>query len=373
LDGQPLTPRQLLLAAVSLACAWSAPAALRAQPSAAAVTRPATVTLVQDACASASYDSMEFAKLLQIELQALGITSLELQRSVTELDPTTSGVAVVHMRCDAAAGHITVELADLATGKQVLRDLLVTDLEPAARPRALSMAVALLIENSWLELATRKALMSGTFALPDSVRAALRRRLVHALELDRTERPRPAKKPATKPTHESHAALALFAVARAFPTRNTGLLGIEFAYVPALGTTRLLVNVEAMTGDQEISDQLGPVAKMHMYWLSAGLSVLWSSSTRPELSLGPFAHIGYGVATASNVRADQVQRDGGGPIAAFGIATLLRAAVSADLDLWAGFDLGYVPIGVVFLADQNRTAGMAEISMSARAGIGFGF
>jgi hypothetical protein len=315
---------------------------------------------------------MEFAKLLQIELQALGITGLELQASVTELDPNTSGVAVVHMRCDTGAGHITVELADLATGKQLLRDLLMTDLEPAARPRALSMAVALLIENSWLELTTRKGVMSETFALPDSVRVALRRRVLQALELDRTERPRPAAKPATAPPpRESRAALALFAVARAFPTRNTGLLGIDVAYLPRLGAVRLAITVEAMAGDQEISDPLGLVANMHMYWLSAGVSVLWSSSTRPELSVGPFAHVGYGVATASHVRPDTGQDDGGGPIAAFGIATLLRAPVSADLDLWAGFDLGYVPIGVVFLADQNRTAGMAEITLSARAGIGF--
>ena len=62
----------------------------------------------------------------------------------------------------------------------------------------------------------------------------------------------------------------------------------------------------------------------------------------------------------------------GGVLATFGMLALLRAAVARGVDIWAGFDVGYVPGGVLFLADLSRVAGMAEVTMSARVGVGFG-
>ena len=366
---------RLLIAALLSACSLAAPARSRAQPAAAsnaAPTRPTTVTLLQDDCGADSYDTGEFAKLLRIELQALGVTNLQLPSGPEQVSPSAAGVAVLHMRCGKPADHLSIELADLATGKQLQRELVVTDLELKARPRALSLAVALLIESSWLELATRKSLMSESFALPYAMRSALRRRLLHALETEPVESPAPPKAAKPSAVSEARAALAVLMAARSFPGRSTGLVGADLAYLPTLASTRVLLDLEALAGSQEISDGAGLIADMHMFWLAAGLGLLWTSTTRPELALGPFARVGYGLANVTDARFGYRGHSGGSVIAAFGISAILRAAISTDLDLWAGFDLGYVPGGVVFLFDRNRTAGMSDVTMAVRLGLGFG-
>jgi hypothetical protein len=373
LVGQPVRAFALLIAAALAACAVLTAAYARAQPSAATPTAqpgPATVTLVQDACAATKYDAQEFASLLQIELQALGIAQLQQASRTADLDVSSTGLAVVQVHCGASADHLDVALADLATGKQLQRELVVTDLEPAARPRALSIAIALLVESAWLELATRPSQMSENSELPLSIRMALRKRLLQALEAEPLEHA--ARAPKREPASEARAALAVFAAGRSFPARNTGLLGIDVAYLPKLARMRLVLDLEALAGNLEVSDSVGLIANMHLYWLTAGLSLLWTSSTRPELALGPFARIGYGVANASAARPGYQPNSGGGLIAALGISTQLRAPISPNLDLWAAFDLGYVPSGVVFLIDENRTAGMAEVTLGVRLGLGFG-
>jgi hypothetical protein len=70
-------------------------------------------------------------------------------------------------------------------------------------------------------------------------------------------------------------------------------------------------------------------------------------------------------------RSGYTGKSDGSFLTALGVAALLRAEISQGLDIWAGFDLGYVPSGVVFLADLSRTAGMAEVTAALHAGVGF--
>jgi hypothetical protein len=188
------------------------------------------------------------------------------------------------------------------------------------------------------------------------------------LELPATAAPPPTAAAQRPPTM----ALAAFGVARTFPSRNTGLVGADVMFMPMLGPLRVALDVETLIGRQEVSDAQGPIARATLFSLSGGLTLMWASATRPELSVGPFVRVGYGLARGESERQGTPSSDGS-VIAALGVAASLRAAVAAGLDVWAGADLGYVPVGVLFLVDRARLGGMAEVTLSLRAGVGRSF
>jgi hypothetical protein len=359
------------------ATAWLVSSALAAQAQSSAASIPNSVSLVQDACAAASYDLKEFAALLEIELRTLGVARVNRVADLSELQLPQAGLAILHMRCDPNDGHLIVELADLASHNQVQRELLLGDVESHARARALALAVALLVETSWSQLALAKSEPSFASPLPESIRAALRSRLRTRLQEPDRDRAADAERLpgwTKQPTPEAPKArteLALLGAARAFPARNTGLLGLDLVFVPILARTRIAFDLEGLWGSQEISDQAGEIANVHMFWFSGGLSALWASGSQPELSFGPYARLGYGLANVTAQRAGYITRSAGSFLTAVGVATWLRGKISPELSIWAGFDLGYVPNGVVFLADLSRTAGMAEVTIALHTGIGF--
>jgi hypothetical protein len=212
--------------------------------------------------------------------------------------------------------------------------------------------------------------------MPVNVRIRLRKRLRAWLGPEPAERPEqlPTRAPREpppppKPTRE----LVLLATARTFPGQNTGLLGADLLYLPELGSLRMAMSLEALFGGQELSDTSGTISDVSMFWLTGGLMLLWASATRPELSIGPFGSIGYGMASGRAQRADYRTSSDGNFVAVVGLAALLRAELSGSVDAWAGLDFGYVPSGVVFLADQARLAGMADVTLSARVGLSLGF
>lgn len=359
-----------------MAAAWLVGSALpaRAQPSAASI--PNSVSLVQDPCTSESYDRKEFAALLEIELRTLGVARVDRVAELSELQLAQAGLAILHMRCDPNDGHLIVELADLASHNQVQRELLVGDVESHARARALALAVALLVETSWSQLALAKAEPSVASPLPESIRTALRSRLRARLQQPDRDHEAGAERPgSTKHTTaaaaKARAELALLGAARAFPARNTGLLGLDLVFVPILARTRIVLDLEALLGSQEINDQAGTIANVLMYSFSAGLAALWAASSQPELSFGPYARVGYGLANVTRQRAGYTSHTDGSFLTAVGVSAWLRGEISPGFSIWAGFDLGYVPSGVVFLADLSRTAGMADVTIALHTGIGF--
>jgi len=236
-----------------------------------------------------------------------------------------------------------------------------------ARSRLLAMTAAGLIESSWTELAI--ATHSDTITLPPAITAALRRRLRAALRID-------APPPSTAPSHDGPTAARARAsrqaagVARAFPARQTGLAGIAVSYVfRAAARLQLWGDLEAQLGGHELNDELGRIGSMHLYWLTGGVGVAWASSTLPELSVGPFVRAGYALASAESLRESVVPHSVGGPVSVLGLRAELLAPLSS---FWAAFfalDGGYMPHGVVFLSDRDRTTGMAEVTLAMRVGI----
>lgn len=328
----------------------------------------ARITLVQESCVARSYDPDAFAGLLQIELESLHITLNQAESVELAVQP---GLGILHVTCDVPEAHLRVEFSDFVSGKRLQRELIVSDVEASARPRALALSVVLAMQSSWSELMLRGG--AATLSLPPAVEQRLRQRLSGWAQ------PEPAR-PAPQPTAaaaelpvERASALALAGAVRAFPARNTGLIGAELAFSRDLAPLRLAFTAEALFGSQELSDDAGKIADYSLTWLTGGVMLLWASATRPELSIGPFGRIGYAWARGTSHRDGYTVGHEGGLVSALGLAALLRAPISASVQLSFGVDFGYVPNGVVFLADLARTAGMAEVTLAARAGADVSF
>jgi len=326
------------------------------------------VTLVQEPCTERTYDRAAFAALLQIELQPLGVHVVQVDADAQR--DAQLGLALMHVRCGAEPSQLGLELADLASRKQVVRTLRVNDVEPSARPRALALSVALLIQSSWAEIALSARAQAQPQPLPEPVRRQLIARLRTAVQPVMPPVPPP---PRAAKARELPTSIALSGVLRAFPARNTGLLGGELSISHTLAPLRLGFGVEGLYGSLELSDQNGRIADIGMYWITAGAQVLWASATQPQLAIGPFVRAGYARAHGRSRREGVATIDMDGFVSAIGLCALLSARVGSAIEVWLGADLGYVPNGVVFLADLSRPAGMAEATLSTRAGASLAF
>jgi hypothetical protein len=362
-----LRPPRSALGGTAVSCrGWVGLAlSLLTAAAASAQDRPEAVTLVQEPCAG--YDQGDFERLLALELRAVGVTDLVSSADLGAVR-SRAGLALVHLACAPDAAGVHAEIADFVSGNQIRRELPIADVEPRARARALALAVAGLIETSWLALAARGPGGPDASSLPVEVHVALRKRLREAF-VD-TERP-PALERAPKST-QSSPALAVFALSRNFPSRGTAMIGAELAYLAPLASLRLVLSADFLGGSQELRDAEGTFASMLFYWISGGLGVMWATESMPELSIGPYLRAGYARATPTDLRAGFSGDDQGRFVACAGVAALLRANLGPNMSAVVGLDLGYTPSGVVFYAGQNQLAGMADITLGARVGLGLG-
>lgn len=343
-----------------------------ATPGAAKHAWPAQVTLVQLACESAAYDLRELPALLKVELSALGIDQLAVHTDDAQLGAGEPGLALLRVSCGDTPDSVTLLLADVASGKQVRRQMLVSDVQPAARARALAIAAAELLESSWTELLGSRAGASEGAGLPEAVAAKLRVRLRATLGAPAaTDRPTQAVPPSAAPrSGEARSALDLAGLARAFPGRGTGLVGAHVALLLALTHgLQLSLDAEALFGSQELTDAQGPVGTMHLSWYTAGLGLSWVSASVPALAVGPLVRAGYALASGTSSRAGKQAQSDGGFVTVFGLAASLRAPLGGGWSALLALDAGYLPTGVVFLADLARAAGMAGVTVAVRIGV----
>ena len=127
---------------------------------------------------------------------------------------------------------------------------------------------------------------------------------------------------ARRGSHVEHAAAVAACVARCVRSRAQGL---------SVGTVSL-------------SDELGTLAAVQLYWLAAGIGVSWASDAQPELPLGPYARFGYALAhSAVNAEGPYYRAQSGASfVAIVGAQAQLRAALDARTWALIGFDIGYV-------------------------------
>ncbi|HEX7478899.1 MAG TPA: hypothetical protein VF331_13920 [Polyangiales bacterium] len=359
--------------ALGQAAAAAGPSAGSAAPASVAKPQwPAQVTLVQLACDAPLYDARELPALLKVELSTLGIDHLVVRSDDAQLGASDPGLAFLRVSCGDAPDSVTLQIADAASGKEVRRQMLVSDVQPAARARALAIAAAELIESSWAELIGPRASPDQRAALPPAVTDKLRVRLRAALGPSPVAAgPSPGVPPSAAPrSPDDRSSLELAGLARAFPGRGTGLVGAYGGYALAPARSlRVSVDAETLLGTQDLTDAQGPIGTMHLYWYTAGLSLSWVSRSTPALAIGPLIRAGYALASGSSTRAGKHAQSDGGFVMVFGLSASLRAPLSRSWSALLAVDAGYLPNGVVFLADLARAAGMAEVTLATRIGL----
>jgi hypothetical protein len=266
---------------------------------------------------------------------------------------------------------------DLANGVQLERALNVAELGVESRPRALALSAATLLETSLA--APGAGSEDPARSLPPAVRAALQARTLVRLGAEAPAVAEPVPVPSIAESDEPVAAepasgtrFETSVALRAFPGRSTGLVGLQLGVAPALSRSlRLAINAEGLYGKSDLSDAEGKIGTIHLLWVTSGLGLLFVVPGTPALELGPAVMAGYGLAIVD------VQREGavGGDESGFVLSALMSATARWPLgggtDALLGLDIGYTPAGVVFLGDQARLSGMADVTLGLRIGAGW--
>lgn len=319
-------------------------------------------------CEQARYDADVLVRLLTVELGALGVDVEPLAKldEASTSGRVANAPALVTIECGAAPGALVIRLADMATRKELTRGTQIDDVPEEARPRALALAVVALVESSWSEAV---GMEGGAGAeLPPTVRARVEERLAHRLAASEEA---PSTPPPVYAATTSHGpSFDVSANLRVFPGRGTGLIGIRASALPLITPSlRLALDLEALWGTSELADSAGSIGSMDLYWLNAGTGLAWRVGGTPLLEVGPRVQLGYAYADAHVDRSGADAKNEGSLV----LSTLAAAALHAGPPdgPWAsiGFDLGYTPVGIVFLGDQARLSGMADTTFALRLGV----
>lgn len=337
---------------------------LAAQPTAAAQI-PSEVDLQLDVCDSVVYDAAEVAELVTVELSGLGVIALRRVPQV-EAEPRAPALALIRVGCGSVPSTLAVDVADLVSGNRLTRDVLLDDVESGARERALSIAVASVLESSWALLAARPPPQAAPGAAPmsEGVRTAVRRRLIMG--------PPPSAAELGLPDVSSAMSGVLTASlgARVFPSHVTSVAGVDLAIAPRLGRMfRWALDFEAMYGRQLVLYGVSPAGEVQIVWFSVGAALGVVTPTRPELQLGPTVRVAYARALTSSDSERFAARDGGGFMYMFGLTSTLRFVLGDAWALSLGSDVGYVPGGLTFRAADIGAISFADLSLVFRFGI----
>jgi hypothetical protein len=309
-----------------------------------------------------------------VELRALG---LALRRWPTgdAADRYTvwnASLALLTLRCGDAPDLVELELDDVVVHTTTLRTFALSDVPAEQRARTLALAIVGAIEHN-LGAALLGFESQARAWLPPETQQALHARLMKRLRAQRLTPPQPPPPPDVRPAPSAEPAphrVELTAIARAFPSYSTALLGVQAGAALALGPRWTIdADAEALLGQSELSDQQGTVGTMWLYWLSAGLGLSAHTRGNPALTLGPRLRAGFALADAKREREDASAEDDDSPLLAALLTATLGAPIGQDASLLLGLDAGYTIIGIVFVGDQARLSGMAGITLGLRLGV----
>ncbi len=366
--------------ALSIVACFLAPPLAAAQSIASnALVLPSSIRLQLTPCNSANYDADELAELLRAELLELGVERLDVDMAGAPADSATPrGLALIHLSCGSVRATLAVELADLVGGNRVSREVIVDAVPPSGRTRALSHAIAQLVESSWSLLATHpsdEAADGGATRMPSSVRSALRRRLSANLAENATRGAALSSIASTSASaplpgaREPVLALRVSLLARAFPSSGSGVTGFAIAAAPRLAPRlELAFDLDAMYGRQAV-DLGGPIGSLATLWLSAGTTLYFATATEPRFRIGPSLRAAYVHVLTSSDDERFLARDGGGWVAMFGASSLLEFELTPAWDLFFGADIAYVPGGLSFRTDAARSVRFSDLALAVRLGV----
>jgi len=327
------------------------------------------VDVYMPACTGGPFDEARLLSLLRVELGAIGVSDVRTKGQGRPSPPLPAdSIAAVELSVSACetASDVTIQVVDRATSKIVERTMAIGDVDFDERPRALAIAIAELLQASWAELELGGS-PSPALEVPPEIRAAVVQRLTPP------PLPAPVVAPAGAPRKSgatpkaSHLFLDAAALARAFPSRDTALLGGAVSVsLPVERSWAAHAAVDAGYGDSHVASGTVGITAVTA---SAGIAAVAGHAT--TLEVGPVIHAGYVWAHGSAGSATTLGRDYSHIVALAGVSATLRVPARGFSAL-AGFDVGGVLEQASFLADTTRVAGFGGVSLGLRLGAAFG-
>jgi hypothetical protein len=287
----------------------------------------AGVRVASPTCPIAPLPVPDFVEALRVELASRAPTS----RAVL--------VTLAIEPCDVETKTVHVEAVDEASGRATARDVGLADVAPAARPRALSLAVAELV---------RGADAAASFAPVRPARASAA-----------GSENKVARLPDGTPTPAAHGAFGVEALASLFPARATALWGgrLRLGLESPLGHSELFL--EAVTGARHFD-----AGDVTVRSFGAGLSFGSNRRTGPVVLQPAFvAALGYAQIAGHAAAPDVTAASGAG----LTVSLRLRLAVALPVILaWsvhAFAEGGFVARRFDALVDGSHAAGVAGPSI----------
>jgi hypothetical protein len=335
-------------AAVVLALVGLGEAVARAQGLAPA-SAPAAVVVVPPDCLSAAPNARDaLVAILTAELRADGVDRVLLVPGPDKDRP----LAVITLRaspCEPTAREVLVTIEDHATSKKVERRVPLADVDDAARPRVLALAVAELLRATWLELTLREA-PPPEVPVPDTVRSAMVRQVAAALGPALgagTPREVVAEPPSKLP------APSLAVASRVFPSTQTVLFGGD-----AAGTMPVLAPGLAarLDGRVLVGTAHDPLGDVNLGLATVGGALMLASPREATVWAAVGPHVELGVAWASGSPLDQAteSRRGAGFVSTASLLGAFYVRITRQWDLALELEGGATVASFEARADTRR-------------------
>jgi hypothetical protein len=316
---------------------------------------------------------------LRVELAQDGVVSVDVVGPVAPVDHDAAlALVAIETPCGWGASELGIDVHNAATSKSVQQRLTLYDVDVAARPRMIALAIAEILRDSWAGLALADAPAAsapkseperGVPSPPPSIRPAAATSA--AARTGTAATPSVGEvAPSGAPVSPPRTFLAVALEGRVFPSYSTGLLGPRAELsLPVVRHIPVRLRADAGAAFGSAHDPLGDV---DMALASGGVALTYSAEgpfLRSEL--GPKIEVGW--ATAQGVPMGATV-EGSRANAAVVTASIL-AAISTHLraDWWSALavEVGGTTAGLDARADMRRAAGVGGLMLGVRLGVAY--
>ena len=263
-----------------------------------APAQPASVVVVPPDCLSAAPSARdELVAILTAELRVDGVDRVLLVPG-PDKDQPLAAITLRASPCEPTARDVLVTIEDHATSKKVERRVTLADVDEAARPRVLALAVAELLRATWLELTLPDA-PRPEVPVPAAVRGAMARQATAALGpgLGASYAGEAAASPPSRTPVPS-----LAVASRVFPSTQTIMFGGDAAGTLPVLSSSLAARLDARVLVGTAHDPLGDV---NLGLATAGAALMLASPRNVPVWAAVGPHVELGVAWASGSPVDQ--------------------------------------------------------------------
>lgn len=407
---------------LALAAAFTWPTLANAQS-----PLPKSVQLHVTPCKKLPFDRASLQDMLQVELIASGIDSLEVVGQAPPIWRERSGskmAVIVGVRhCDRQSNDVTLLAIDARTNRSSGRSMVLSDVEPQLRGRAIAIAIVELLRTNTTQPViaipearpiapkvaaapaepnvTEGAAPSPPAAPPRPSEASptnepataaspnpLRQPHIAAPQPERTLAPNADPRPFAPPWAAESATppesdvgttdvderarqttrgpfFGGGALIRYFPERDTRLIGASALAGYSFNYFRLVGGMEFGAGEVTV-----PAGRVEARLFTGFVGASLVAGTDLEVEVGPRLHMGYGLGRGRAndlVTTEPLTADG--RVAHVGVAATLRLPIWRGWTAYAGAEGGHTLWGLSFYSDDTVAAGLSQVAIAGTLGV----